>query len=78
MGKVTANFGDRVQRSKPVELTQKAVKKLEAEQRGKKKELKKHQASADIQRPGINVLNVQIEEDLIYRPKSRETRAVYE
>jgi hypothetical protein len=32
----------------------------------------------DVQRPGINVLNVQIEEDLLYRPKSKETRAIYE
>jgi pre-mRNA-splicing helicase BRR2 len=40
--------------------------------------LKRHAPESPEVRPEINVLSVQIEEDLIYRPKSRETRAVYE
>jgi len=44
----------------------------------KKKELKKHQHEEPQIQAGINVLNVQIEEELIYRPKSKETRLIYE
>lgn len=78
VGKLTAGFGDRAQRSKPVEIRDKAVKKLQEETKSKKKELKKHASGMPEARPGVSVLNVQIEEDLLYRPKSKETRYIYD
>lgn len=73
VGKLKGGFGDRVAKGKPEELTEKAVKKLEA-----RKRINKDPEFEAGTRSGQNVLTVQIEEELQYRPKSRETRAVYE
>ena len=91
-GTTMAQFGDRVARSKPTELKEKAVKKLEQQAKHSHKEVLKRRKGAGEEgavmidteggAPGIgaskDVLNVEIQEDLVYRPRTKETRAIYE
>lgn len=70
VGRKIAGFGDRVAHSKPDELKEKALKKLQ--QKGTKQKQALRPTSED-------VLNVKISQDeLVYRPRTRETQAAYE
>ena len=82
-----ATFGDRAQRSKPTELLEKAQKKLEKKVKQADKEVLKRKKEQDGPSKMINtggealrrdVLTIEIQEDLVYRPKSKETKAFYE
>ena len=91
-GTKLSGFGDRVQRTKPTELQEKALKKLEKQAKQSNKEVlnrKKGGSQAagsaamidttiGAVRNRQDVLNVEIQEELVYRPKTKETRAFYE
>ena len=84
-GKQLAGFGDRVEKTKPAELKDKAAKKLEKQAKSQHTEVlrrKKKQAGASSRQTQSNardnVLNVEIQEDLVYRPTTKETAAHYE
>ena len=91
-GTKLSGFGDRVQRTKPTELQEKALKKLEKQAKQSNKEVLNRKkggsqaagSAAMIDTTGgafrnrQDVLNVEIQEELVYRPKTKETRAFYE
>ncbi|CDW82626.1 u5 small nuclear ribonucleoprotein 200 kda helicase [Stylonychia lemnae] len=82
VGRKLAPFGDLVEREKPPQLKTKEQEYLRfiyiIHYRVKDKKKKQEKAVNMASGSEKNLLDVQIQEDLVYRPKTKETRLIYE
>ena len=81
-GRQLAAFGDRTQQTKPTELKERVQKQKQKQQKAKERDLLKKRGKTKSDKlqssQTQNVVNVEIGEELLYRPKTRETKAYYE